>query len=215
VKAIRISRQPFINRFVNKRNRDTILEIMKRKSIIPICFALLLGPIVFISCEKENIDQINVTNPDDPTPAEQENCILAVSIIKDSVNGGATYLSVAESDGTAPYTYGWSTGETTATINVVNDATYSVLVTDAVGCTDTSNYTVVTNDPCDGFSAVINPTSPGSDTLYATPINGTPAFTYSWNTGETQSMIFAVNSGLYSVVITDANNCEAEAFIQH
>ncbi len=54
-------------------------------------------------------------------------------------NGSAT---VAPSGGTGPYTYSWSNGGTTATISNVPPGQYSVVVTDANGCTITNGATV-------------------------------------------------------------------------
>lgn len=61
-------------------------------------------------------------------------------------DGGAV---VTATNGTAPYTYLWSNGATTAVVDTLNgNATYTVTVTDANGCTDmaTVNTSVVSDD---------------------------------------------------------------------
>ncbi|GIR60288.1 MAG: hypothetical protein CM15mP65_28690 [Crocinitomicaceae bacterium] len=39
---------------------------------------------------------------------------------------------------------------------------------------------------------------------------GLPPYSYLWNTGEISSFIIANNNGLYSLEITDANNCVSD-----
>lgn len=63
---------------------------------------------------------------------------------------GATCVNLngSASSGTSPYTYAWSTGATTATINVCPTSTtnYTLTVTDALGCTSTDVATVNVTD---------------------------------------------------------------------
>ncbi|MFK7807502.1 MAG: SprB repeat-containing protein, partial [Saprospiraceae bacterium] len=47
-------------------------------------------------------------------------------------------LDASASGGTAPYTYLWTTGESTASITVSEDGTYGVSVSDANGCVSAS-----------------------------------------------------------------------------
>ena len=78
---------------------------------------------------------------------------------------GSAYLEVRA--GLAPYTYRWSTGATTASVDSLSVASYSVTVTDALGCTDSRNVNVDltavgTADADDLFTALEvfpNPTS--------------------------------------------------------
>jgi len=121
--------------------------------------------------------------------------------------------------GTAPFTYTWSTGEvnTSGSIEVTAEGTYSVTVTDANGCTTSMTISVTfnNNDPCDNFYVTIyhNPDSlgMGQDYLVGYANGGTWPVTYLWNTGDTGSAIEVTNApGLYSVTATDANGCTAE-----
>src|SRR5690606_20737521 len=47
--------------------------------------------------------------------------------------------------------------------------------------------------------------------LEASATGGVPDFHYTWNTGQSGSDLVDVPAGNYSVVVTDANGCEAEA----
>ncbi len=115
---------------------------------------------------------------------------------------------VTTSGGTVPYTYSWSSGETTSSISGKLAGGYSVTVTDNHGCTSTSNITitqpnaisattnVTTNVTCNGFST-------GSATV--TPAGGTPPYTYAWQGGSTNSSANNLSAGTYTVTVTD--NC--------
>ncbi len=58
-----------------------------------------------------------------------------------SFNDGTASVAVS-SGGVGPYTYLWSTGATTATINGLSAGSYSVTVSDINGCTATTSVTV-------------------------------------------------------------------------
>lgn len=51
-------------------------------------------------------------------------------------------LEVTTNNGTAPFTYAWSNGSTTSTINMLAAGTYTVTVTDANACTTIDSMTI-------------------------------------------------------------------------
>jgi len=51
-------------------------------------------------------------------------------------------INATANGGTAPYTYAWSTGATTASISVSAEGTYTVTITDAKGCQTTSSIVI-------------------------------------------------------------------------
>jgi len=67
---------------------------------------------------------------------------LAVSFSQYELSGYCrnTFMLAAHVTGTAPVSYLWSTGETNETIEVVAEGTYSVTVTDNIGCVATGSY---------------------------------------------------------------------------
>ena len=68
--------------------------------------------------------------------------------------GDSLTIDPVYSGGTPPYTYAWSTGETTATIDVLAGS-YSVTVTDNVGDMDTADIAVVYPDSVDASATII------------------------------------------------------------
>jgi hypothetical protein len=124
-------------------------------------------------------------------------------------------LTVSASGTVSPYTYQWSNSFSNATINNLIAGNYSVIATDAHGCTTTSSYTITQPDVVGGY--ITSPTNTrgyqiscygyndGSATIQ--PTGGTAPYTYLWSTGATTQTISNLVAGSYSVTIYDANGC--------
>ncbi len=67
-------------------------------------------------------------------------CNLAVALSVGNTIGGGNNGSINTTvlNGTYPFTYSWSTGQTTSSLNNLTPGAYSVIVTDANGCADTA-----------------------------------------------------------------------------
>ncbi|MCS6917197.1 MAG: T9SS type A sorting domain-containing protein [Chitinophagales bacterium] len=103
--------------------------------------------------------------------------------------------------------YQWSTGATTQSIVVTTSGTYSCTVTDANGCTGTSNSVVVSAGS--NLTPVIA-SSNGTSlcTGQSTVLSTTQSFhAYQWSTGATTSTITVSQAGTYTVTVTDAAGC--------
>jgi hypothetical protein len=124
-------------------------------------------------------------------------------------NGSAT---VTATGGTGLYTYSWFPSRgIAATATGLSAGSYTVIVTDANGCTATRTYAITqpsaistsasqTNVSCNGGTN-------GSATVSAS--GGTPGYTYSWSpSGGTAATASGLTAGTYTVTITDANTCE-------
>jgi uncharacterized repeat protein (TIGR01451 family) len=115
--------------------------------------------------------------------------------------------------------YLWSTEETTASITVTESGTYSVTVTNEIGCEGFASVEVeVFENPTVNIDAenegVINCNFLSIDLT----ANGSATGSYEWtgpNGFEHTGAIANVDApGTYTVVFTDENGCEAEAMIE-
>lgn len=140
--------------------------------------------------------------------------VLSVSLSSTpaSCNGLANGTATATvTGGTAPYTYSWNTGQTTAFITGLGAGPKTVTVTDAHGCITSGTVNIV--QPA-VLATITNITHAycsnlpiGSATVSAS--GGTPPYTYSWNTIPVQTTPTANNlgNGTYIVTVTDVNGC--------
>jgi gliding motility-associated-like protein len=128
-------------------------------------------------------------------------------------NGNSTgSATAAATGGTAGYTYLWSTGAITATINSLSVGTYTVTATDANGCTSVSS--VVINEPSSLNVSITSTTdvscysgSNGSATAIAS--GGNAGYSYLWSNAAVTSVNSGLTAATYTVTATDANGCTA------
>ncbi len=136
--------------------------------------------------------------------------VLSLSISAVKCNGSNTGAATAQLNGTAPYTYSWSTGVTTDTAKGLNASTYSVTVTDAAGCKVSSSFIV----PQPTLLTVLTGSTSscntiGNGTATASASGGTAPYSYSWSNGKTTASITALPAATYTITVTDFNGCKA------
>jgi len=127
-------------------------------------------------------------------------------------NGGNNgTITTTTTGGTTPYTYNWGGGITTPNRSGLVAGTYTLTVTDANGCSATTNRTItqptalvlsrlITNVSCNtGNNGAIQLTATG----------GTSPYSYNWGGGITSKDRSGLGAGTYTVTVTDANSCTA------
>ena len=126
-------------------------------------------------------------------------------------------VGVAVTNGTAPYSYLWSTNASGSTLSNVAAGTYSVQVTDANNCVVSNTFTISQPTIVGGnFSNISNYNGFNikcfNDNNGSVTVNGTGGvgpYTYLWSTGTTLPNATSLSAGNYSVTITDANSCSS------
>ncbi len=125
-------------------------------------------------------------------------------------NGGANgSATVSVLNGTAPYTYAWSNGATSASLSNLAAGNYTVTATDAAGNTGTLIVNISQPGPLSANVTGVDETSAPANNGSATsaPSGGTAPYTYLWSTGATTATINNLNSGTYTVTVTDSHTC--------
>jgi gliding motility-associated-like protein len=116
--------------------------------------------------------------------------------------------------GQSPYSYSWSNGGNTAQISGLLAGAYSATVTDANGCTGVSTV-VLTEPTLLELSFVVNDLDCFGENDGAIQIQtsgGAPPYQFSLNGGAVQAenLFVGLNAGVFTLEVTDANNCMQE-----
>ena len=159
------------------------------------------------------------------TVTDSRNCVVnhTFSIVKDTLSlyitkfdatcfGGVNgYINLIP-QGTAPYSYSWNNGQTSAYLNYIPAGIYIANVIDAHGCV--ANDTITINQPTQMVSQTTSTpddsSSPfGDGTASVNVYGGTPIYRLQWNDPFAQTSITAINlfSGSYIITITDNKGC--------
>jgi hypothetical protein len=123
-------------------------------------------------------------------------------------NGSDAVINLNTTGGYSPYSYSWSNGATSSSINGLATGNYSVTVTDSRGCSTT--YSVNITQPTEILLSEthVNASCAGANgSIDLTVSGGTPAYTYSWSNGATTQDLVNVAGGIYSVTVTDSKGC--------
>ena len=148
----------------------------------------------------------------DPPPITIDTATTSVSCF--GLNDGT--LFAAGMGGAGDFEYVWSTTPPTFDSIAVGvfAGNYSVTVQDANGCTASETVTVTAPDRTRVTAIGTDPSCNGGTdgTLTATATDGTPPYSYDWGGGLTGPDVNA-GAGTYTVTVTDANMCTAQASV--
>lgn len=134
---------------------------------------------------------------------------IEVAMENVSCNGGENgTIDLTVTNGIAPYTYEWLSGETTESISNLSAGVYTVLVTDATGCNSPSSITILEPIALTIDLDVVHGDHPS---ITASVDGGIAPYTYLWSTGETTDQIQDLAAGEYTLTIVDSNGCEMVA----
>lgn len=155
----------------------------------------------------------NITLSEPPAVAVTTSVINHVSCY----NGNDGSATASATGGNAPYSFVWSSGQSTATASNLQAGTHSVTVADATGCSVSQNITLT--QPAALMVAVSAGTSIciGQTTqLNAMPSGGTAPYVYNWTASPADASLVASQQNptvspfvttTYIVSITDDNGC--------
>lgn len=125
-------------------------------------------------------------------------------VIRATTSGGQGSLSLL-----------WSNGQSNPILSGISAGTYGVTVSDGNGCSRSEQIELVPYPQPSCQIQLLNPIILGNDAALRVNISsGTGPFTILWNTGENSNTIVGLDTGAYSVTITDANACRSVCHYQ-
>jgi hypothetical protein len=138
------------------------------------------------------------------TPTPLASMIMGDTLVCEGDSVGALMVMASGGQDCAPYSYTWSNGATTSSISGLPAGTYTVTVTDSIGCSivDTAVLQL-------GINPVLElgpdtTTCPGISVLFEAP----PIFNaYQWNTGSNNSVITMTTPGMYICTVWTVDGC--------
>ncbi len=157
-------------------------------------------------------DAIGLTSSISTTVTEEGSTIIATTSHSNETCVGSMdgHVAVSTSGGVGQMTFLWSNGATTNIVNNLSVGTYTVTVTDEIGCTATSIETIELSPEGIWVDITVTPIScfngnNGSATAIVT--TGVAPYTYAWSNGGTTPTISNLIAGDYTVSVTDVNGC--------
>ena len=118
---------------------------------------------------------------------------------------GSINLSVM--GGVGEYSYDWSNAATAHQISNLSAGVYDVVITDAMGCTETESFEIAEPTLLSGSVNQINVVDGNLGAIDITVEGGTADYTYSWSNNATTEDLADLSAGYYEVTVYDANNC--------
>ncbi|MFC2114225.1 gliding motility-associated C-terminal domain-containing protein [Bacteroidota bacterium] len=111
--------------------------------------------------------------------------------------------------GTPPFSFSWSTGDTTKGITNLGPGSYRLIVMDSLGCKDTAVAVITepmplvlnlvkTDISCFGFDN-------GSASSFVS--GGTPPYSYCWDCGVYTADMYNLKPGAYELTLSDSSSC--------
>jgi gliding motility-associated-like protein len=157
------------------------------------------------------IDTSLVTEPQPLVP----NLTTTPATCAGACDGTAT---VSPTGGVAPFSYEWSpdpvTGDSTTSVTGLCAGTYTVLISDSVGCSILQDVLILEPQPLSADAQITPVTCNGvcDADIVLDPQGGTGPYTFLWtpvpSNGQGDSLALQLCAGPITVSITDANGCD-------
>lgn len=145
------------------------------------------------------------------TIIEQPSMLIQISKIDLECQGLCTGVATINVSGdNAPFTYLWNTSsaDTVNSIDSLCLGTYSLVINDSLGCSYLENVTI--ENPISSFTInalISNATCANNDGTISISPSIPEEYTYLWSNSSINQNISGLESGFYSVTVTDTNGC--------
>lgn len=130
------------------------------------------------------------------------------ALVSFSCEEASVQLDMNINGGVAPYTAAWSNGYSGLSLSSLQSGAYSVTVTDAMGCSTDSTFTVEAITPLELVGAVQDfSCGDVGMQLEMGVLGGVAPYAASWSNGATDFSLSNLQSGEYTVTVSDAMGC--------
>ena len=146
--------------------------------------------------------------------AELGSIVLSLSITDANCGSADGSATVTVTGGTTPYTYTWSSGDSTALADSLSAGIYIITVVDTSGCSNSAAATIsdVGGATVDNVTITDATCNGGSDGAIDIDVSGGIApYTFSWSNGSSSEDISGIGAGPYEINIVDGNGCITSA----
>ncbi len=155
-----------------------------------------------------NIVPALISNTNAPTISV--NSVTDVTCFGDE--DGAIDINVT--GGATPYTFNWSNGDTTEDLSNLSPGPYEIIVTGSDGCLSIVQAIVGEPDKIlvdvQGFESYCGlPAGSAQSSV----VGGLGPISYLWSTGATGPSISNLDAGVYTLNVTDTNNCTEVGYV--
>jgi|GEM_PF-4992489 len=120
-------------------------------------------------------------------------------------NDGA--ITLVANLGTPPYSALWSNGQSGLSASGLPGGTYHIVVTDALGCSDSVDVAIYPSPAVLLFVEQTNCFESGSGSIATSIVGGQAPYIYRWNNGSAESSLTALGPGYYSVQVSESGGC--------
>ena len=136
------------------------------------------------------------------------------TLIRPCTPDGTGSISITAGGGTAPYSYIWSNGATTAEITDVPVGEYTVTVTDAASTAMEATFELIANPSINLSASVVNASGAmtnANGSIALTVTGGTSPYFINWENGATSNNIEGLQADEYCVTIIDGAGCSIDS----
>jgi hypothetical protein len=118
-------------------------------------------------------------------------------------------VNLTVNGGTLPYAFSWSNGATNEDLKGLPLGIYAVTVNDANNCTVNTSVTITQPTQISLSTSQNNVSCFGGNnaSINLTVSGATAPYRFNWSNGRTTEDINGLVAGLYTVTVSDANNC--------
>jgi len=145
-------------------------------------------------------------------PLELEITFESSDVTCNGLNDGI--IETFASGGVPPYTYFWSTGSNSDVLDNLEPGVYDLTLSDANMCETIESITITEPAQIQITSTVIDADCLMGGSIEISPTGGTGSLTASWSNGVVGNLITGLDQGIYTVTVTDENNCTELAEVE-